>query len=213
MQIATLTIAFLAGIQTFFSPCAFPLLPAYLSYFIGQKNKQKNPIKIAIQATTGFAIIISILAALTHIIGQQIKTFFTKITPIIGIILIIIGIAWTLNKKPLSLSGIINIELPRQSATLFGAAYAITAITCMFPIVLSVVVTTLDQGIISLITTFLAYLAGMAIMMTIATTAASLSNQILLEKFKNYMNYVTRISGLIILLAGTYLLIKSLKYI
>lgn len=210
-NIPQITIALAAGIQTFFSPCSFPLLPAYLSYYIGNDQEQINTLKTITHAIAGFTTIIAILTTLTFTIGKQISSFFTKITPLIATALIALGIAWMLNKKPLSISNL-KIELPKSSAYLFGNAYAITSIACMFPILLSVVLTTINQGTTTLITTFLAYLLGMATMMALATLAATLSNQILLQKFKNYMNYVTRTSGLIILLAGTYLLVKSTKY-
>lgn len=206
MDVTQHIIALTAGIQTFFSPCAFALLPAYISYYLGKEKTPRDGLKLGLTASLGFSTIIIILAALTILVGTQIKQIFTKITPIIAIALIIVGITWILNKKTLTITK--TIKLPKSSAYLFGAAYAIAAITCMFPIFLSILIPALTKGPIETTTIYLSYLIGMSTMLTITTLATTTTNQIITKKLKKYKKHVTRISGAIILASGIYLLIQ-----
>ena len=43
MNLSLLVFAFTAGLISFFSPCAFPMLPAYISYYLGiGKEDEEN---------------------------------------------------------------------------------------------------------------------------------------------------------------------------
>lgn len=56
---------FLEGIASFISPCILPMLPIYISYFLGEDNKRTS--KAVINATgfvLGFTIIFLLLAIL-----------------------------------------------------------------------------------------------------------------------------------------------------
>ena len=58
-------IAFLEGIITFISPCLLPMLPIYISYFVGGGERTTaKTLKGALGFVTGFTIIFVALGAL-----------------------------------------------------------------------------------------------------------------------------------------------------
>ena len=67
---------FLEGIASFISPCILPMLPIYVSYFIGQneKNNKKTVIN-AIGFVLGFTIIFMLFSILVNTIGLAIKEY------------------------------------------------------------------------------------------------------------------------------------------
>ena len=72
----TLSIAFLAGLISFLSPCVLPLIPAYISYISGTSleklvEKKNNLVIIkTIFFTLGFSVIFVILGSTASILGK-----------------------------------------------------------------------------------------------------------------------------------------------
>lgn len=75
-------ILFLEGIITFISPCILPMLPIYISYFIGSEEKNKKSALIkSIGFVIGFStifIILGIGASTFGIYGDRKSWIFTK---------------------------------------------------------------------------------------------------------------------------------------
>ncbi|SVE65029.1 uncharacterized protein METZ01_LOCUS517883, partial [marine metagenome] len=72
----TLSIAFLAGVISFLSPCVLPLIPGYISYISGTSleklvEKKNNLVIIkTIFFTLGFSVIFVILGSTASILGK-----------------------------------------------------------------------------------------------------------------------------------------------
>ena len=72
---ATLSIAFLAGLVSFLSPCVLPLIPGYISYISGTSfdklvQKKKNLIVFkTIFFTLGFSFVFIALGSTASLIG------------------------------------------------------------------------------------------------------------------------------------------------
>ena len=78
----TLSIAFLAGLISFLSPCVLPLIPGYISYINGQTlnnilddgSKQEIQRKVLLKTilfSLGFSLIFISLGATASLIGQS----------------------------------------------------------------------------------------------------------------------------------------------
>ena len=72
----SLSIAFLAGLISFLSPCVLPLIPGYISYIAGasfenlvQKNRNLIILK-TVFFTLGFSLVFIILGSTASIIGK-----------------------------------------------------------------------------------------------------------------------------------------------
>lgn len=88
-------ILFLEGIITFISPCILPMLPIYISYFIGSEQKSKKSALInSIGFVIGFSIIFTILGIGASIFGIFIKQYINIFNFLGGGILIIFGLSY-----------------------------------------------------------------------------------------------------------------------
>ena len=77
---------FLEGIASFISPCLLPMVPIYISYFIGEDNKKTSKAIInSIGFVLGFTIVFLILSIFASKLGNL-------ITPKIKYIKIVFGI-------------------------------------------------------------------------------------------------------------------------
>ena len=104
---------FLEGIITFISPCILPLLPLYISYFMGgngdnEKFKYRTLIN-SLGFVLGFTIIFTLLGTLAGTFGSFIKEQSFIINIFSGLIVILFGINYV---------GIFKISLFEKSLKL-----------------------------------------------------------------------------------------------
>lgn len=101
---------FLEGIITFISPCILPLLPLYISYFIGgnddSDNSKYGALINSLGFVLGFTIIFTLLGTLAGTFGRFIKEESFALNFIGGLIIVIFG---------LNYMGIIKISLLERS--------------------------------------------------------------------------------------------------
>ncbi len=107
-------LAFGAGIATFFSPCAFPLLPGYMTYYLSSEeatdlDRRQTIKKGVIQGTAPalgmftFFCLIGLLAALIGSVIIEAEAYFVTA---VAIVIIIMGTAM-----------LMNIDIPYQRVT------------------------------------------------------------------------------------------------
>jgi len=86
---------FLEGIITFISPCILPLLPLYVSYFVGgnEKNTKSkyNALVNSLGFVLGFTIIFTLLGTLAGTFGAFIKEQSVIINILGGFIVVLFG--------------------------------------------------------------------------------------------------------------------------
>lgn len=91
------SLAILAGFAFFFSPCAFPMLPGYLAYYLqkGSVEGAKIPLRRAALAGTisavGIIIVSLILGAVVIFAGTSILEGVAVLGLVVGVILIALG--------------------------------------------------------------------------------------------------------------------------
>ncbi|MBB6449671.1 cytochrome c-type biogenesis protein [Geomicrobium halophilum] len=102
MDDVSLGLAFAAGLISFFSPCIFPLLPAYLAQLTGTDvssgaiNADRRLIFTrSIGFILGFTIIFLLLGLSSTLIGSWFNQYSTAIMQIGGIIVILFGLQMT----------------------------------------------------------------------------------------------------------------------
>lgn len=217
VDVGLLSLAFSAGAAAFINPCSFALLPAYLSYFIGRKEEDLESVSILENslrgikyggiATLGFAAVFLSIGALVSLIGAQIKPFISPALLIIGVVLVILGALWVIDKPLMYLPSITKkVKLSKTSFFLFGAAYALSSLACVFPIFIMITFSALSTGgFLSGLLVFLSFTLGMGTLMIIVSLGMALSKKALIEKFEAARKYTTKIAGLILILAGIYL--------
>jgi cytochrome c-type biogenesis protein len=78
------------GVLTFFSPCSFPLLPGYMTYYLGLRDarNQRKAMWGGIAAASGIVFLFFIVAVLVGLFGSTISQYVLFLEPIVGILLI-----------------------------------------------------------------------------------------------------------------------------
>jgi cytochrome c-type biogenesis protein len=212
--------AFLAGFVAFFAPCSFALLPGYITYYLStysKEDKKKNLLKDIYQgaffgliASLGFFTVFGLAGFSILAIGQFVKRFIPWIVALTALILIIIGILMLLGKE-ISYFQPSNIKFQNKGRKtgiyLFGIVYAVGSLGCVFPVFLSIVFQGVSSG--SFINGFLiilAYILAMSIMMITITTLTFATKYFVLKKLEKILPYVKRVSGIILIIAGIYMI-------
>ena len=218
----TLSIAFLAGLVSFLSPCVLPLIPGYISYISGTSldkinDKKRNLIIFkTIFFTLGFSFVFITLGSTASLIGK----FFLFNSNIFRIVAGIVIIFFSLQ-----LIGIINFDFMNKDTRIFtsqyssnlafpllvGAAFGFGWTPCLGPILGSIIaLAALEEKVIEGIFLLTSYSLGLAIPFIISG--------ILIDKFlsfsknfKKYTSSISKLGGVILLLTGLAILTGQLQ--
>ena len=88
-------ISFLEGIITFISPCLLPMLPIYLSFFAGGKERTlKRTLICALGFVLGFTVVFTAMGALAGTVGSFLRQYQTAVNLVSGLI-VILRSRWT----------------------------------------------------------------------------------------------------------------------
>lgn len=207
MPVTDVSFAFGVGVATFFSPCVYALLPSYVGYYVAAVDGETAPLTGALTrgaaasvGAIGTLIVLSVLALGATSLFETVLLAYVE--PAIGVVLVALGVLvfW---KGMLS----VTVLLPERRASvlgfgLFGAVYAVAATACVLPLFLSVVVLSVGLSTAGTLVVFGAYAAGFTILMLTATVAIAIGRETLLERVAPRSRTLTRIAGLVIILAG-----------
>ena len=97
---ASVLVAFVAGIFSFFSPCVFPLVPGYVAYIAGTTTREVaggGVVRWRVTMHTlcfvvGFALIFVIYGASASALGQVFTHHRDLLTKIAGVIIVLFGL-------------------------------------------------------------------------------------------------------------------------
>ena len=101
VQDIPLTIAFLAGILSFLSPCVLPIVPGFISYIVGksfadlQNSSAVNTLKLLphiLLFTLGFSFVFIIMGASIDFLSDIFFDFKKQLNFISGILIVILGL-------------------------------------------------------------------------------------------------------------------------
>ena len=203
---------FLEGIASFISPCLLPMLPIYISYFIGKDNKNvKKAVLNASGFVLGFTIVFLVLSIFASQLGSLISSYIKYIKIFFGVIVILLGLNYMeiidlkfLNKIKMKQAD--TKDLTFLKSILFGSVFSISWTPCIGTFLSSaLLLIAKEQDIIKGILLMLVYSIGLGIPFIISA--------VLLEKLKEMFNVIKRhydkikkISGLILILMGIYMI-------
>ncbi len=206
-----LSFAFGAGVLSFFSPCAFPMLPAYVSYALGRPGDEGGlgqGLLFGGSATLGMVGVFGGLGGVlsfagARLLGQAIPLFGLGM----GVLLVALGLLLLATDR-------VSFALPLRSPDvrrpfgflLYGAAYALVSLGCTFPIfVLVVTGALLTGGFASGFLIFLVYALGLGIVMTFLSVAVATSRKAVTRRMGQVLPYVRIISALVLMGVGAYI--------
>ncbi len=216
MDLASIAFAFSAGMVAFFSPCSFPLFPAYISYYLGLKetSPRKDQATSVLKKGILGGIACAVGAILTlSLIGFGVSTFGGAITPhipkmelIVGTILVVMGVLM-LPGVPLGFRTKTKAGTRKGYESLFGfgALYALATAGCVTPIFIEVVLRAIMSGFIGGMAIFLSYALGLSLLLIIVTLFAASVKEMAMAKLMRAMPYVERVGAIILIAVGAYL--------
>ncbi|MBI1729338.1 hypothetical protein HYR53_01785 [Candidatus Acetothermia bacterium] len=241
MNLEMILIAFGAGVVTFFNPCGFALLPAYVSHYLGQQENrgeidttrersswQANclqGLKLGLAVSAGFFTVFGLLGLLISLVGGVFMGFLGPYLPwiaaTIGGVLVILGLLMLLGSFSISFSfnGLLSRFFKNRAGHngltpyyFYGISYAVGSAGCTLPIFLIWVIQPLLQGFIGGLLNFLAYASGMASMMLLLSLVMSISKGVIQRNLAWMMRYVQKAASLVMIGAGSYLVYYNLIY-
>ena len=226
-------LAVVAGVASFFSPCAFPLLPGYLSayYLAGQTENDDQPavsrgLGLGLAAALGVMTFTLILGVIIAILGTGIgeslsissaepSQFVRVFRGLVGVVLLTLGIGqlagW--NLKPGFVDAFTYRTRPRRdggrgpvrSMYLYGLGYNAAGIGCTGPILAGLMVFALSSGgFVSALTAFGVFALTMGTLMLVISGLVAASRQTLITRLKAATPKIKTGASVLLILVGLF---------
>ncbi|WP_181686188.1 cytochrome c biogenesis CcdA family protein [Halorhabdus salina] len=212
---ATVSFAFGAGVTTFFAPCAYPLLPGYVGYYLRERPaKGQSPVTGAllggVAASGGIVATFAVVGALTVTIGEALTKHVSTLEVGVGLALVVLGIMTLTGWSPGW-----RVRLPKRQATIagfaaFGGLYAIAATGCVAPIFLGIVSQALTFSVPGMVAVLAAYATGMAVMMVAATVAIAVGVDAGRARLPGAAERAAQLAGVVLVVAGVAQILLAL---
>ena len=206
-------LALAAGMAATVNPCGFALLPAYLALFVGDEQRQRDggigrALAVSATLTLGFVAVFGLFGLVISPLALSIERYLPWAPIVIGVALVAMGAALVAGRE-------ITLRLPKLgkggsdgalgSMFLFGVSYAVASLSCTIGPFLAITSTTLrSESLASAVAVFVVYALGMGLVVTALTVAVALAEVGLVGRLRRAMPYVSRASGILLVLAGAY---------
>lgn len=209
------SIALTAGGLAVVNPCAFPLLPAFLSFYLGA-DEQRLPAAPtrALQGLLVGALVAAGFLTVFAVVGVPLSLGLSAIADAVPWLGLATGAALAATAV-LALAGI-SVRLPsslqlhpraRRSHTagamfLFGIGYGAASLGCTLPIFLALIGASLGAA---KLTIFAAYAAGMTLVLMALAVTVAFTRQGIARFLRRLLPHINRLAGLLLIASGGYL--------
>lgn len=220
---ALLAYCFSLGAAAFFSPCGFPMLPAYLAYYLpregaadeGEGGPARRGLLPALLrglgggalAGLGALLVLGAVGAAALLVGAPFKERVILLELAGGLLVIGLGVATLLGRGP-SVTLALRPSRKRDALglLLFGGLYAGVAAGCVAPLLLAVLVLALRAPSPLDGAAYVgAYALGLALLLVVVTVLVALAQDAILARLRRALPHVERAGGVLLVLAGLYL--------
>lgn len=215
VDVASLRIgfAFSLGMATFLAPCALPLLPGYVAFFIGREgeaatrpvlSRLRQALLVAVLTSVGFFLVFTVLFGIATALGAQVLGNIALLELVVGGLLIGLGVVMASGRFDPTM---FHVRLPERRRgpvgyVAFGVVYAVAAAGCTAPAFIGIATVGLSGGPTRAIAVFLAYAAGMSVLMLGVTLLAALGRDAVVGYLVDNTRLITRVAGVILVVAG-----------
>lgn len=210
-------VALAAGVLAAVNPCGFALLPAYVSLLIvGDAGAPPRPVAALGRAlvltaamTAGFVAVFGVFGLLAAPAADWLTQRLPWLTIVIGIVLIGLG-AWLAAGRQIAspvpkLSRAPELRGSLGSMFVFGVSFAVASLGCTIGPFLGVVVASFtSRSPAAGIGLFLAYAAGMALVVGTVAIAVALAQQTVVGWLRRAAPILSRSAGALMVAAGAY---------
>lgn len=206
MTESSIGLAVVAGVATFFSPCAYALLPGYIGFYVASTDSDGAPLAGAVlrglAAVAGVLAVFLTLGLFAASVGRALQPVFPVLEVAVGIVLIGLG-GILLAGRSIEY----RVSLPARRTSIlgfvgFGALYALAAAGCVAPLFLAVAFQSLALPPIGTVAVFLTYAGVFGGLLLGVTVATAVGNDLAASTVTPYAAVATRLAGGVVLLAG-----------
>lgn len=209
-------VAFAAGFLSFLSPCVLPLVPSYLGFLSGMTleemaGRRYRAVSHALLFVAGFSVVFILLGAGATALGASLRYHKLLLARAGGVLIIAFGlytlgvlrIGWldlerrvSLDRKPVGYLG----------SAVVGMVFAAGWTPCIGPVLGGILTLAGNSGEVSHGMLLLAaYSAGLAVPFLIAAAALDAFRN-WFDRFRGWMPWVHRASGVLLIAVGVLLL-------
>ena len=200
-------ITFLEGIVTFLSPCLLPMLPIYISYFAGGKERSSGKTLLsAFGFVLGFTLMFVSMGALAGTMGSFLKRQQTVVNMVSGLIVIFFGLHFL---------GVFRFNLFRGgralqkrapgffSSLVFGVVFSIGWTPCVGAFLGSALMQASQQG---------STLTGMLMLLcySLGLGLPFLLSAVLIDRLKPTFDWVKKHYNVINIISGSLLILVGI---
>jgi cytochrome c-type biogenesis protein len=224
-RVDVLTLGAVMGVAAFFSPCAFPLLPGYMTYQLqvqGGETRLGRSLYLGFLGALGLVAVNGFLGLIVASLGNAApfnpdprQDPWIVLAPrlIGGAFVTYLGALYLLNRSlslgPLARLGSLvgtsgpALQHPVRGTFLYGALYNLIGIGCTGALMLGLVLYALTAGgFWTAMGAFLVFSGTMASLMVIVTAMVGISGAPLARRLRGGISAIRRVSGAIMLVVG-----------
>jgi cytochrome c biogenesis protein CcdA len=157
----------------------------------------------------GFLAVFGLFGLLTVPVATAVQRYLPYATIIIGISLVALGI-WLLAGRELTWNPVGSNWRWAPTARLgsmfgYGVGYAIASLSCTIGPFLAVTGSTVRSGSVAGgVLVYAAYAAGLALVVGVLAVGIALTSTALIDRIRQLLPYVSRISGVVLIAVGLY---------
>lgn len=207
--------AFTFGMVATVNPCALPMLPAYLGWFItGDETARSTPVAVtravvvALAVSVGFVAVFGTFGLLVTAASAQVEQITPYVTPVVGLTLAVMGVVLLTGRT-------LTLPVPRLDRTgggrglaamvLYGVSYAVVSVSCSIQLYVAHVATSFGASWGTGLARLGAFALGFTLVIVALSMAVAVAGASAGSVVRRASQHVGRVSGALFLLTGAYL--------
>lgn len=220
MAESSLLYPFTLGMLAAVNPCGFPLLPAYLEFFVGPDGRHDRiearagrAVTAAAFATVGFLVLFGTLGLITQFgwsaLAGRSADVSSYMMVVLGLAMVVLGVLTLARrsvKLPLPSIGT-GTGLRRPAAlAVFGFSYGVASIACSLPLFIGGVAASFGHGTsLRAVSGLIAYGLGMGTILGALALGIAVLGRGAGRHLRTASRWVPAVGGVILVVVGAYL--------
>ena len=209
--------SFILGVMAAVNPCGFVLLPTYLLYYLGielnrgdesRSTTLRRGLSVGTAVSSGFVGLFIVVGVISRAFTTVIRDNAKYAALVIGVALVVMGIAMLRGWKPPIAQPDVSIQRKRTfwNMFLFGIVYAVASIGCTIGLLTSVILGSIGRdGFVAGVISIALYGLGMGLLVVSLTVALAFARVGLVSTVKKGFRWFDKVTAVFVILTGAYL--------